>query len=166
MISVFAREYAKAFNITVYIFYIHTTFGNKAVIQFFTRRKFMFFARFPRHYAVCVKFGNALITFINDYLRFLGKVYFTILKNSKIMFVSRSNIDTNNIFRACICNYLSLQCMFFLFAAVVFFLFFLGRCISHSVTSMSTTKGASSLRSFLLEGNAKSLLFASTSSTH
>ena len=166
MISIFPREYSKAFDITVYIFYIHSASGNKAVVQLFTRRKFMFFACFPRHYAVCVNLGNALITFINDYLSFLCKAYFAILKNSKIMFVSGSSIDTNNIFRACVCNYLSLQCMFFLFAAVVFFLFFLGRCISHSVTSMSTTKGASSLSSFLLEGNAKSLLFASTSSTH
>ena len=118
------------------------------------------------NHAVGMELLNPLITFIRNYLGLRSKMHFAFLKNIEIMLFAFAYRNTGDISCRGISNNLDFQRVLFLLARIVFFLFFLGRSISHSVASSRTTCSPSlSVRS-PFDGKANSLLLISTLSTH
>jgi len=111
---------------------------------------------FVRNPALGMPFLDSLISFISQTLNLLSKRQLRVFKDTKIMLSSLAISRTNNFPCFLVDHYLGLESMFFLFSAVKLFLFFLGRSIGLSVTSITMISiWASGSKSFFFPGKLK-----------
>ena len=142
----------KSFDQPVRMLNINPTFGNFRVAFLFFLGQRILFRGLHRNRTVLVNVLNPDKTFVRQSLRFCTETNPALAKQTEIVFSSPANRYTDNSPRFRVDHDQQFQGMSLLFAGIVSFLFFLGRSVSHSVTSRMTTSMESSPNNALFDG--------------
>ena len=87
----------KAFDITVNVFHVDSTFGNHSVISPFLCGQFMFFRSLNGKIAVLVQSKHTQISFVREEFYRGTNVQLALFEKIKIMSFSVRNSDTNYV---------------------------------------------------------------------
>ena len=96
-VSVAGREDSKAFDITVNVFNVDSTFGNPSVISLFLCGQFVFFRSLDGKSAVLVQLKNTQISFVSKEFYSRSNVHLALFEKIKIMSFSIGNSYTNYV---------------------------------------------------------------------
>ena len=94
-VSVAGGQDTKAFDITVNVFNVYSTFGNHSVVSLFLCGQFVFFRSLDGKNTVLVQSKHTQISFVSEEFYSGTNVQLALFEKVKIMSFSVRNSDTN-----------------------------------------------------------------------